>query len=649
MCGFTGFISLKNNLAFDGLGLVAEMGRSISHRGPDSHSEWHDKENGVYLSHRRLSIHDLSNDGIQPMTSNSGRYVIAYNGEIYNYKKIRKTLNERGIYGKQGESDTKVILDAIELWGVKESLTIFNGMFAFALWDNFEESLYLVRDRFGEKPLYYGLHGNSFIFGSELKSLKLHPEFSPEICCNSLSLYLKYSYIPAPFSIYKDTFKLLPGHLIKITQNNIGTPEEYWSLSETVTRSKKNSFDGSYEEAKKHLDTMLRDSIRDRIQADVPVGTMLSGGVDSSLTTAIAADVSSQKIKSFTVAVDTPGFNEAMAAKEVSRHLDTEHTELHFNMELLIDTIPKLSEIYDEPFADSSQIPTYLVSNLVKDHVTVAISGDAGDEIFGGYTRYFQSDRLWDVLKRSPYFLRRLSKSAILTVPPNSIDRLLRPIKSILPGELAVGHIGSRIHKLANVLDVKSTDDLYDRLISNEIAPETLLLDSSGLTMPAYISAPSSLQSIEKMMYCDSLGYLPGDILTKVDRASMAVSLETRIPFLDHDIAAFAWSLPLDMKVYKNTGKRILKDLLYTYVPRKLVDRPKQGFGLPLDYLLRTTLKDWASSLLDETRIKQDGFFNAKIISELWMQHSAGDKNHSHQIWSILMFNQWLDGERGLA
>ena len=647
MCGIAGFIDTSSDQRGAPSEKIAmKMARVLSHRGPDSHGVWIDNASGIVFSHTRLSILDLSSAGHQPMHSSCGRYVITYNGEIYNFLELKKELEKLSVAPRwKGHSDTEVLLAALSSWGLVGTLERLNGMFAFALWDRKEKVLTLARDRFGEKPLYFGFQKGIFLFGSELKALRAHPAWTAEIDRGALTLYMRYSYIPAPWSIYQGIQKVLPGHYVQIQKERVSDPLPYWTLSNTVENALQQPFEGNETDAVIALDSLLRDAIDIRMRADVPVGVFLSGGIDSSTVTALLQSQSSNKIRTFSIGMKDTGYNEALHAKEVAKHLGTEHTELYVSPNDALEVIPLLPKIYDEPFADSSQIPTYLVSKMTREYVTVALSGDGGDELFGGYTRHFKSEGLWKALHSAPLWGRKIIKQGVEGVPPAWWNHLPSFIKSRIPGELTVGGAGDRLHKLAMVLDVSSREELYNRLLSTWQEPEELVLNGS---QPKSIlsnlnNCPRTESFIERMMYFDSMSYLPEDILVKVDRASMSVSLESRIPLLDHRVAEFAWRLPLDMKVNNGLGKWILRQVLYRYVPSELIERPKQGFGIPINSWLRGPLRDWAEALLDAKALKEQGFLDGDVVRKCWQEHLAGKRSWQHQLWAVLMFQAWFE------
>lgn len=651
MCGFVGFweqgIHSKSPLQ-----ILKQMSDVIIHRGPDAGLQWFDPDAGIGLAHRRLSIVDLSDAGAQPMQSIDGRYVIVFNGEVYNFNEIRKELEcAKFVLSWRGHSDTEVMLAAISAWGIEEALSKFTGMFAFALWDKADRQLTLARDRFGEKPLYYGWVDNTLVFGSELKGLKKHPAFKTvAIDRDALHLYIRHNNINAPHTIYKNIYKLSPASYIQFGHdecrvNSKASAKIYWSLSEAINIGKKGVSLLDANQAKQGLDSLLRKVISDQMVADVPLGAFLSGGVDSSTIVALMQAQSNRPIKTFTIGFHEDAYNEAEHAKAVAKHLGTDHTEWYITPKEILDVIPNLPALYDEPFADSSQIPTYLVSQMTRKHVTVSLSGDAGDELFGGYNRYFQAEKIWNKLNYIPVSMRKMLQDCIVSCSPSSLDALGKVASILSLGKLKHKNIGDKLHKLSGLFAFENKIDIYKYLISQWDNPSLILSQGKEpltlLDMPE--KWPENITFTELMMYLDTLIYLPGDILTKVDRAAMGVSLETRVPFLDHNVAEFAWKLPLNMKIRDGKGKWLLRQVLYDYVPQSLIERPKQGFGLPIDTWLRTSLKDWASDLLDPVKLRQQGYFNADVISRFWSEHLSGKRNWQHKIWTILMFQAWLE------
>lgn len=645
MCGLTGFWAF-DAVPGDPAVILRRMAGALRHRGPDDEGFWWDPGAGIGFGHRRLAIIDLSPTGRQPMASVTGRYVIAYNGEIYNFLDLRRELEGRGI-GFRGGSDTEVMLAAIECRGVADAVRSFAGMFAFAVFDRETRSLSLVRDRLGEKPLYYGWMGRTLLFGSELKALHAHPQWQGEVDRDALALFLRHNYIPAPHSIYRGIRKVLPGTIITFRSGEPGaSPQEqvYWSARDVVETGGANEAAGSDTELTDQLETLLRSVVRREMVADVPLGAFLSGGIDSSVIVALMQAQSDRPVRTFTIGFPEPVYNEAEHAKAVARHLGTDHTELYVTPEEALAVVPKLPTLYDEPFADSSQIPTYLVSAMARRHVTVSLSGDGGDELFGGYPRYFVSEGLRRWLGPVPRPVRRGLARALRTWSPGQWDRGLGLLGRGEQAFIGQTVTGDRLHKLANVLAGDSDRAMYRELMSHWPA-ERVVLDARE---PATVLTDPSRWAVVNghvpwMMYVDLISYLPDDILVKVDRASMGVSLESRAPYLDHTIVQFAWSLPLNMRAGNGQSKRILRRLLDRYVPRRLLDRPKMGFGVPLESWLRGPLKDWAATLLDAARLKREGYFESEEITKKWAEHQSGARNWHYLLWDILMFQSWQE------
>jgi asparagine synthase (glutamine-hydrolysing) len=646
LCGLAGFFELKGlpeNAAY----IAKQMADALTHRGPDSSGIWLDYTGGIALAHRRLSVLDLSPEGSQPMVSACGRYVIVFNGEIYNHLQLRRELEQANMVTSwRGHSDTETLLAAIAAWGLETTLKKSIGMFAFALWDRKERTLILARDRLGEKPLYYGWQGNVFLFGSELKALKVHPAFKAEIDRGALTLYFRYNYIPAPYTIYQGIHKLLPGTYLVLEGEGFKERHgRYWSAQEVALTQSRTPFSGSELEAVLKLEHLLTEAIASQMLADVPIGAFLSGGIDSSTVVALMQAQSGRPIKTFTIGFGEQGYNEAEHAKAVARYLGTDHTELYVTPEDALLVIPQLPQIYDEPFADPSQIPTYLLCSLTRRYVTVALSGDGGDELFGGYPRYFRTRRIWRSFGWLPYPLRASLALEILRILESRCQAVFAGFSKLMPARFRYAEVMNKIHKLVNVLGARSPDEIYyDRishwknpmeLVVGGYEPKTMVKDQgSWLNLPNFE---------DRMMYVDLVSYLPDDILVKVDRAAMAVSLETRAPFLDHRVVEFALSLPLSMKIRRGQSKWLLRQVLYRYVPRQLVERPKMGFSVPLGSWLRGPLRDWAEALLSEHRLQQEGYLNPKPIRQKWEEHLSGQYDWQYKLWSVLMFQAWLE------
>ena len=639
MCGFVGVLSP----AFLNESTLLKMTKTLEHRGPDESTLWQDAVSGISFGHQRLSILELSNAGSQPMFSANGRFALIYNGEIYNHLSCRKVLAESGfVVSWKGSSDTETLIEMISALGLERALKLTTGMFSLALWDKVEKKLFLARDRFGEKPLYYGWQGDSFLFGSELKALKIHPHFLNEIDSNALSLYLQYNYVPTPLSIYKGISKLTPGCILSVSLDNKAVCiSTYWSAIDTMINGKRNPFQGSVTEAIDETEIVLKRAVQSQLLADVPLGAFLSGGIDSSLIVSLMSAVSSTPINTFTIGFDENGFNEAVYARKIASHLGTNHTELYVNPKDCFNVIPLLGSMYDEPFADSSQIPTYLVSKLAAGSVKVALSGDGGDELFGGYNRYFYAEKIWNNLRFIPKPLRLGLYSTINKLNTYQWDILSSLLHYILPEKYHYSNLTDKLKKASSLLAVESFDDVYFRLVKQwENTREVLNFDYNP-QRNKLIGSDLFQDNMDKMMLNDLLTYLPDDILCKVDRAGMAVSLESRIPFLDHHVFAFSSALPLSYKINKGTSKWILREVLKKYIPENLINRPKMGFGIPLEAWLRGPLKEWADDLLDEKVLKESGMLNPKVVRQKWEEHISGKRNWHYQLWAILMFQAW--------
>jgi len=641
MCGIAGYWQTRNTLEHP-LEVLNRMGAAIAHRGPDDSGNFHDDGAGIGLAFRRLSILDLSAEGHQPMFSASGRYIIAFNGEVYNFEEIRA---EVGVHKWRGHSDTEVMLAAFDRWGVEPAVQRFVGMFAFALWDRQENELHLVRDRLGIKPLYYGRARNAFVFASELKAIWQYPDFDGEIDRNAVALYMRHNYVPAPHCIYKGLQKLQPGCILTL-DSAMAAPQirRYWSAKEIARQGVESQLRISDAEAVEQLHQLLVRAVRLRMIADVPLGAFLSGGVDSSTVVALMQAQSQRPVKTFTIGFHEADHNEAVDAKRVAEHLGTDHTELYLTSKDALDVVPLLPAMYDEPFSDSSQIPTYLVSKLARGSVAVSLSGDGGDELFGGYNRYALTKHIWNFVKPFPKPMRTLAASILRSVPPNRMDTAFRLLRPLLPKSLRHRSPGDKAHKFAGLLLVDGPQALYYRALSHWGSPSEIVLDSSEPnTIRDCIAELSTHMPIEDvMMLTDLLQYLPDDILTKVDRASMAVSLEARVPLLDHRVVEFAWKLPLRLKINGGVSKWILRQILYKYVPQGLIERPKMGFGVPIDRWLRGPLRDWTEELLSVKSLLDTGFFDVNRVREKWLEHCSGDRNWQYLLWDVLVFQDWF-------
>ncbi|MCK4587294.1 MAG: asparagine synthase (glutamine-hydrolyzing) [Gammaproteobacteria bacterium] len=641
MCGIVGCWSRDGTEE----SIVDRMASQLLHRGPDDAGVWINNERNLSLGQRRLSIIDLSSAGHQPMVSPCGNYVITYNGEIYNHQILRTELEkEGGHFDWRGHSDTETLLAALRHWGFEGALRRLNGMFAFALWNIAERTLYLARDRMGEKPLYYGISGSTFLFGSELKSLKVHPHWKGDINRDALTLYMRHNCVPSPWSIYCGINKLPPAHYVTIRESGriVTKPKCYWDLKQVAEDGVRNPFKNT-EDLVTELDTQLRGAVKKRMMSDVPLGAFLSGGYDSSTIAALMQAQSDRPIKTFTIGFNEKEYNEAKHANAVAKHLGTDHTELYVSPEKAMDVIPQLPTIWDEPFSDSSQIPTFLVCQLARQHVTVSLSGDGGDELFCGYNRYNQGYQAWHILRLFPDSMRKVLGELLMVLPGKPLETL----NNLLPRRFQVAHITDRLPKFADVLKESKGEAYYHRLVSHWKEPSKIVRDGNEpLTLFNDQSQIPELADLrEKMMYLDSMTYLPDDILTKVDRASMAVSLEARVPLLDHQLVEFAWKVPMSFKYRNGNGKWLLREVLYRYVPRELMDRPKMGFGVPIEHWLRGPLRDWGENLLGEKRLKEEGFFEPEPIRRMWNEHESGSRRWHYHLWDVLMFQAWLENQ----
>ena len=658
MCGIAGFLDGRYAASEEACSIARAMADAVTHRGPDNAGVWLDRGAGVALAHRRLAVIDPSPAGRQPMESVSGRHVIVFNGEIYNHTDIRRQLEIRfpTACSWRGRSDTETLLVAIECWGLEKTLQAAVGMFAFALWNQETRTLYLARDRMGEKPLYYGMQNGVFLFGSELKALATHPAFGGDIDRDMLTLLLRHNYIPSPRSIYRGVRKLPAGTYIWVAlcgarkfAGEIPEPQHYWSFPKVVADGCTHPFEGNANEAVAALHDVLFQAVGQQMVADVPLGAFLSGGIDSSTIVALMQAQSARPVRTFTVGFGDPDYNEAEYAAAVAKHLGTDHTDLYVSAKDALEVIPRLPALFDEPFADHSQIPTFLVAKMARQDVTVALSGDGGDEIFGGYRHYSRTPRLWQAISHTPTQFCRLAAYAIGVLLPHGSGHWL-PEGSLHQTRLGQRWAQAKVkaRKLASLMECQSPEQLYCRQISHWLNPETVVRGSSEpstvLADPA--SWPDAPDFASRLMAVDALSYLPEDILVKVDRAAMGVSLETRTPFLDHRVVEFAWRLPLSVKIRNGRQKWGLRQILYKYIPKKLVERPKTGFEMPLATWLRGPLRDWAEALLDERRLQREGFFDPQPIRQKWHTHLSGREQQAGPLWSVLMFQAWLEHNR---
>lgn len=641
MCGITGFFGQYDK---EQMPITATaMAERIAYRGPDDFGVWVDAEAGIALAHRRLAIVDLSPAGHQPMLSDSGRFVLVFNGEIYNHLELREQLaKESRAPAWRGHSDTETLLAAIESWGLQATLTACVGMFAIALWDKQERSLSLARDRFGEKPLYYGWQNGVLLFGSELKAIAAHPSFERQINRDAVALLLRYNYIPAPYSIWQGIHKLPQATSItlRIGQTD-AVPEAYWSLATVAENGQKSGFAGSEGDAVEALQNVLIQSVRGQMLADVPLGALLSGGIDSSMVVALMQSQSNRPVKTYSIGFHEKQFDESSYARDVAKHLGTEHTELFMSAKDVLNAVPLMPSMYDEPFADSSQLPTSLVMALARQHVTVALSGDGGDELFGGYNRYLLAPKIWNIMRLLPINLRQTVCRMLLSVTPENWDRYAGPVGKLIGQNM----LGNKIHNLSHRIgSVKTFDELIHKLATewNDYSSLVLAGNEPECLINQYVLWPNISDLASRTMFIDAVTYMPDDILVKVDRAAMAVSLETRAPFLDHRVAELAWRLPISMKIHNGNGKHVLRQVLYKYVPKHLIDRPKMGFSIPIDQWLRHELRDWAEALLAPDRLVQEGFFDVAMIRHAWQSHLNGARNSGSRLWSVLMFQAWL-------
>jgi len=648
VCGIAGVLDPAASTGADRLGALASgMAASLEHRGPDDSGLWVDAAAGVAFGHRRLAIIDLGPGGAQPMVSSSGRWVISYNGEVYNHRELRVRMERGGTRFRSG-SDTEVLLEAVECWGIDRALDACEGMFAAALWDRKDRELHLLRDRFGEKPLYYGWIGALFAFGSELKALCALPGFSGELDRSAVARYLRYNCIPAPGTIWRGIRKLLPGHLLTVTEGTARgvLPEQrcYWSTAEAVTRPRRHPLTVSDGEMTDLLEEALSGAVAARMVADVPVGAFLSGGIDSSTIVALMQRHASVPVRTFTVGFADRSFDESAEAAAVAAHLGTDHTAVRVGDDEAVEVIAQLPDIWDEPFSDVSQIPTYLVSRVARRDVTVSLSGDGGDELFAGYNRHAWLERVWGTAAAVPTGVRRSAGSALARIPPALVERAAGAT-SVLPGSWRVRNPSTKVAKLARVLAASDPEDAYRVLTTHWDDAASMVLGNDHGDLPeAKSSSPVSGDGItEQMLWFDLVGYLPNDILVKLDRAAMAASLETRVPFLDRQVLDLAWRLPLHAKLRGGQTKWLLRQVLERHVPAKLVERPKMGFGLPIGPWLRAELAPWAEHLLDEQRLRAQGLLDPFPIRRAWDLHRSGRRDFGYELWDVLVLQSWID------
>ena len=645
MCGITGFLSsdLNENKYSK---LLNDMSSQIAHRGPNDFGHWFSMDDKIGLAHRRLSILDISKAGAQPMHSNSNRYAIVYNGEIYNHLEIRKEIYRNYKFnGWHGTSDTETLLKGFDLWGIEQMLQKCAGMFAIAVWDKKFKCLNLARDRIGEKPLYYGWQGNSFIFGSELKSFYPHPDFKKEINKDALYSLLRYYNVAGSNTIFKNIYKIRPGTILSVSKGKKYSEKLFWSASKLASKNDLKTKSKPDNTVINEFRTLFRSSVKDQMISDVPLGAFLSGGIDSSLIVALMQEQSINPVKTFTIGFDEHGYNEANFAKTVAKHLGTDHTELYVSPSDAMDVIPKLPEIYDEPFSDTSQIPTYLVSELASKEVKVSLSGDGGDELFCGYNRYLMADKVFNKMKVIPKPIRYSLHKYLKKVKPDKWNSVASKIEFLLPAFARLNNLGDKFYKGVGLLSSDSMVDLYLKLVTHWDEPSKALLGGNDQLLTDYSSNEElgKFDNVRGMMLMDLITFLPDDLLVKIDRAAMAVSLETRAPFLDHKIVEYAFNLDQRFKVRNGNTKWILKKILNEYMPKTIFDRPKMGFAVPIGKWLRGPLRGWADNLLSENRLKGEGYFNHKEIKLKWDQHISKTHNWDYHLWDVLMFQAWLE------
>jgi asparagine synthase (glutamine-hydrolysing) len=647
MCGIAGILDPAASTSTDRLRVLAStMASSLEHRGPDAKGVWVDADAGVAFGHQRLAIIDLGVGGAQPMVSSGGRWILAYNGEIYNHPELRRRLQSAGTRFRGG-SDTEVLLAAVESWGVDRALDACEGMFAAALWDRRSRALHLLRDRFGEKPLYYGWIGSVFAFGSELKALCTMPGFSADLDREAVASYLRNNCIPAPDTIWRGIRKLRPGHVVTLTEAATPglLPDQrcWWSAADAVAHARRHPVTLSDREMIDQLENELSNAVAARMVADVPVGAFLSGGIDSSTVVALMQQHASVPVRTFTVGFADSSFDESTEAAAVAAHLGTDHTAVHVGDAETLEVITEIPEIWDEPFSDVSQIPTHLVSRVARQEVTVSLSGDGGDELFAGYNRHAWLDRVWGRVARVPGGARRSAGSALSRIPPGVVERAAQAA-GVLPARWRLRNPSTKVVKLARILAASDPDDAYRALTTHWFDSTSVVLGSHSLGIHEQNGSPISESGItEHMLWFDLVRYLPDDILVKLDRAAMAVSLETRVPFLDRGILDLAWSLPLDAKLRGGQTKWLLRRVLERYVPTALTERPKMGFGLPIGNWLRRELAPWAEHLLDERRLRSQGLLDPLPIRRAWELHRSGRRDLGYELWDVLVLQSWID------
>ena len=639
MCGFVGVVYDDTRSKEHLIDVADRMLAQIKHRGPDSYGIWSNEQGGIVLGHQRLSIIDLSENGNQPMQSKSTRFIISYNGEVYNFKELKKELDEYNYGEWDGESDTEIILAAIEHWGIEKAVSKFIGMFCFAIWDNEKELLHIVRDRMGIKPVYWSIQDGNFIFGSELKSLMAFEKWNADIDKNSLALFMKYKYVPCPATIFNGVYQLEAATILTFDKNRNIKKNKYWKLDDIANYGIMQSNEKS-KYSEDHIFDLINSSVKYRLISDAPIGAFLSGGIDSSVIVALMQKNSIQAVNTFSIGFSINSYDETIYAKKIAQFLNTNHTEYILEPNDVIDIIPKLPQVYDEPFSDSSQVPTYLLSKLTSKSVKVALSGDGGDEIFGGYNRYIYAEKYFDKLNSMPIWFQEATKNFIYSIKEKSLNDLF----NFIPGKYSLNHAGDKLYKIASIIG-KDHIEMYKSLISDWQFEDNLMIGDEiyhdiDFNNPFH---SDNEKSIEYMQLMDQMNYLPNDILTKVDRASMANSLEVRTPYLDHRIIEAMWKLPRQYKIKNGISKVILRKILGKYVEPINFNRNKKGFSLPISDWLRGPLRDWAESLITSDAIKSCGLLNHTTINKKWNEHISGENNWQSQIWSVLMFNAWYE------